>query len=410
MHNLLSDSEIFGWSRPQPRRRPFITSESPEMVYGDLKPGDWVVHVDHGIGQFIGLHKPTLDGVQREYLTIQYKDNDLLYVPIHQADRISRYIGTDGSTPSPSRLGGAEWGLTKSRARHAVVEVAEDLLELYAKRRQATGFSFSPDTDWQKELEASFAYIETLDQNLALEQVKADMESDRPMDRLLCGDVGFGKTEVALRAAFKAVNDGKQVAILVPTTVLAQQHFDTFSQRLSVFPVPWRCSAASAAPKSRMKSSKSWPRSRSISSSAHRLISNDVQFSDLGLVIIDEEQRFGVAHKEHLKKLRSEVDVLTLTATPSRGRCIWRSPVCGISPPSTPRLRNACRSSRTWGLTTPNWYARRSFGNWTAAARFFTFTTACNPSPLCTTTFPSWCLKPGSGSRMGRSMKANWPR
>ncbi len=317
VHNLLSDSEIFGWSRPQPRRRPFITSESPEMVYGDLKPGDWVVHVDHGIGQFIGLHKPTLDGVQREYLTIQYKDNDLLYVPIHQADRISRYIGTDGSTPSPSRLGGAEWGLTKSRVRHAVVEVAEDLLELYAKRRQATGFSFSPDTDWQKELEASFAYIETPDQNLALEQVKADMESDRPMDRLLCGDVGFGKTEVALRAAFKAVNDGKQVAILVPTTVLAQQHFDTFSQRLSVFPVTVEMLSRFRSAKEQNEIIKKLAAKQiDILIGTHRLISNDVQFSDLGLVIIDEEQRFGVAHKEHLKKLRSEVDVLTLTATP----------------------------------------------------------------------------------------------
>jgi len=235
--HLLSDSEIFGWSRPQPRRRPMLSTEAPETIYADLKPGDWVVHVDHGIGQFIGLHTPNIEGAQREYLAIAYKDNDVLYVPIHQADRITRYIGPDSGPPTLSRLGGADWDLTKSRVRHAVVEVAQDLLELYAKRQTAEGYAFEPDNDWQKELEASFPYIETPDQLLAIQQVKADMESNRPMDRLLCGDVGYGKTEVALRAAFKAVMSGKQVAVLVPTTVLAQQHYETFRQRLSVFPV-----------------------------------------------------------------------------------------------------------------------------------------------------------------------------
>ncbi len=315
--HLLTDSEVFGWSRPQPRRRPFITTEAPEAVFGDLKSGDWVVHVDHGIGQFIGLHHPVLDNVQREYLTIQYKDNDLLYVPIHQADRISRYIGPDSSAPSPSRLGGAEWTLTKSKVKHAVVEVAADLLELYAKRQTAKGFAFSGDSDWQHELEASFPYIETTDQLKAIQQVKADMESDRPMDRLLCGDVGYGKTEIALRAAFKAVSDGKQVAVLVPTTVLAQQHFDTFRERLSVFPVQVEMLSRFRSQKEQTEIIKRLARKDvDILIGTHRLISQDVVFKDLGLVIIDEEQRFGVSHKEHLKKLRSEVDVLTLTATP----------------------------------------------------------------------------------------------
>ena len=317
IYNLITDSEIFGWARPQVRRRAPVISEAPELVFGDLKPGDWVVHVDHGIGQFVGLLSPTVDGIQREYLTIQYKDNDLLYVPIHQADRLSRYIGAEGGPPALNRLGSAEWGQTKQRARRAVQEVAAELLELYAKRQISEGHRFGADSDWQRELEASFPYIETPDQLKAIEQVKADMESPRPMDRLLCGDVGYGKTEVALRAAFKAVADGKQVAVLVPTTVLAQQHYDTFRERLATFPV-------NVEMLSRFRSQKEQTdiierlaeKQVDIVIGTHRLISADVAFNDLGLVIIDEEQRFGVSHKEHLKRLRNSVDVLTLTATP----------------------------------------------------------------------------------------------
>ncbi|MEA4812558.1 MAG: transcription-repair coupling factor [Anaerolineaceae bacterium] len=315
--HLLSDSEIFGWNRPQPRRRPMLNSESPEALLGDLRPGDWVVHVDHGIGQFTGLHKPTLDGIQREFLAIQYKNNDTLYVPIHQADRVSRYVGPEGITPEVSRLGGNEWDQTKVKVRHAVVEVAGDLLELYAKRQTAKGYTYSPDSDWQKELEASFPYIETADQLKAIQAVKADMESNQPMDRLLCGDVGYGKTEVALRAAFKAVADGKQVAILVPTTILAQQHFDTFRQRLAAFPVTVDMLSRFRNQKEQTEIIRQLAKKNiDIIIGTHRLISSDVQFKDLGLVIIDEEQRFGVMHKEHLKRLRAEVDVLTLTATP----------------------------------------------------------------------------------------------
>jgi len=316
-HHLLTDSEIFGWGRPQVRRRAPVISEAPELVFADLKPGDWVVHVDHGIGQFIGLHRPTIEGSQHEYLAIQYKDNDVLYVPIHQADRITRYIGPDDQMPVISRLGSAEWGQTKRKVSQAVQEVAKDLLELYAKRQVAQGFSFSPDNDWQKELEASFPYIETPDQLKAIEQVKADMESDKPMDRLLTGDVGYGKTEVALRAAFKAVIDGKQVAVLVPTTILAQQHYDTFRQRLATFPVTVEMLSRFRSPKEQDDIIKRLANKQiDIVIGTHRLISSDVKFNDLGLVIIDEEQRFGVSHKEHLKKLRNSVDVLTLTATP----------------------------------------------------------------------------------------------
>ncbi|MCZ2144577.1 MAG: transcription-repair coupling factor [Anaerolineales bacterium] len=317
IYNLISDSEIFGWARPQVRRRAPVISEAPELVFGDLKPGDWVVHVDHGIGQFVGLLSPTVDGIQREYLTIQYKDNDLLYVPIHQADRLSRYIGAEGGPPTLNRLGSAEWGQTKQRARRAVQEVAAELLELYAKRQISEGHRFGADSDWQRELEASFPYIETPDQLKAIEQVKADMESPRPMDRLLCGDVGYGKTEVALRAAFKAVADGKQVAVLVPTTVLAQQHYDTFRERLATFPVNVEMLSRFRSQKEQTDIIKRLAEKQvDIVIGTHRLISADVAFNDLGLVIIDEEQRFGVSHKEHLKRLRNSVDVLTLTATP----------------------------------------------------------------------------------------------
>ena len=235
--HLLTDGEIFGWSRPQPRRRYRPTAEAPESIYADLQPGDWVVHVDHGIGKYMGLVQRAEGNVQQEYLCVEYAEQDQLFVPIHHADRLTRYVGAEGRGPSISRLGGTTWTSTKQKVREAVQEIAGDLLELYAKRQVAEGYAFSPDTPWQRELEASFPYIETDDQLTALEEIKGDMEANRPMDRLLCGDVGYGKTEVTLRAAFKAVMDGKQVAVLVPTTVLAQQHYDTFSSRLAGFPV-----------------------------------------------------------------------------------------------------------------------------------------------------------------------------
>jgi transcription-repair coupling factor (superfamily II helicase) len=316
-YHLLTDGEIFGWSRPQPRRRYRPTAEAPESSYADLEPGDWVVHVDHGIGKYLGLVQRTQDGVSQEYLCLEYAEKDQLFVPIHNADRLTRYVGADGHTPSISRLGGASWNTTKQKVREAVQEVAGDLLELYAQRKVAEGYAFSTDTPWQRELEASFPYIETEDQLQALQEIKGDMESPMPMDRLLCGDVGYGKTEVTLRAAFKAVMDGKQVAVLVPTTVLAQQHYDTFRARLSAFPVEVEMLSRFRNPRQQSRIIKDLRKGKvDIIIGTHRLLSPDVSFKDLGLVVIDEEQRFGVAHKEYLKKLRTSVDVLTLTATP----------------------------------------------------------------------------------------------
>ncbi len=315
--HLISDSEVFGWERPQPRTRQRPVAETPESVYADLNVDDYVVHIDHGVGRFGGLVQRELDHHAREFLAVEYDGGGQLFVPVHQADRLTRYVGAEGAAPALDRLGGQEWHEKKGRVKAAVLEVAQEMLDLYARRHVALGYSFKPDTAWQKELEDSFPYVETEDQLRALNDIKRDMESSRPMDRLLCGDVGYGKTEVALRAAFKAVMDGKQVAILVPTTVLAQQHYETFLQRLAAFPV-----------KVEMLSRFRTPREQTtilhglaigeidIVVGTHRLISGDVQFKELGLVVIDEEQRFGVTHKEHLKKLRTEVDVLTLTATP----------------------------------------------------------------------------------------------
>jgi len=315
--HLLTDSEVFGWDRPQPRRRARPIAEPPESSYADLKPGDYVVHVDYGIGRYVGLVQRTLESITREFLVVEYAAGDQLFVPVHQADRLSRYIGPDASPPAMTRLGTADWSQTKQKVREAVFDVAEELLELYAKRQVAKGHAFSPDTVWQQELEASFPYIETEDQAEAIRAVKQDMESPRPMDRLLCGDVGYGKTEVALRAAFKAVMDGKQVALLVPTTVLAQQHFETFRQRLAPFPVEVEMLSRFRTPKEQDAILKRLERGEvDIIIGTHRLIQPDVQFKDLGLLIIDEEQRFGVTHKEYFKKLRTEIDVLTLTATP----------------------------------------------------------------------------------------------
>jgi transcription-repair coupling factor (superfamily II helicase) len=315
--HLLTDGEIFGWRRPEPRHRPRAIAEAPEAAYSDLQVGDYVVHVDHGIGRFAGLVHRTVDGLAREYLAVEYADEAQLFVPVHQADRLTRYVGPDGRTPELSRLGGQEWRSVKAHVKEAVQEVAEELLNLYAARSVVKGHAFSRDTIWQQELEVSFPYIETNDQVRVLEEVKQDMEASRPMDRLICGDVGYGKTEVALRAAFKAVMDGKQVALLVPTTVLAQQHFHTFRQRLSAFPVEVEMLSRFRTPQQQKDILERLAQGGvDILIGTHRLLSSDVQFKDLGLLIIDEEQRFGVTHKEKLKRLRTEVDVLTLTATP----------------------------------------------------------------------------------------------
>ncbi|MGC1376867.1 MAG: transcription-repair coupling factor, partial [Anaerolineales bacterium] len=314
---LISDSEIFGWERPTPRNRQQPAAETPEAAFSDLRAGDYVVHIDFGIGRFAGLVKRVLDGHEREFLLVEYDNGGQIYIPVHQADRLTRYIGAQGVAPSLSRLGGMDWANTKDHVREAVQQVAEDLLNLYARRQTAKGYAFQPDTPWQAELEDSFPYAETPDQKQAIAAIKKDMETPRPMDRLLCGDVGYGKTEVALRAAFKAVMDGRQVAVLVPTTVLAQQHYETFLQRLAAFPVKVEMLSRFRTQREQNEIIRQLLLGNiDIIIGTHRLISQDVEFKDLGLVIIDEEQRFGVTHKEHFKKLRTEVDVLTLTATP----------------------------------------------------------------------------------------------
>ncbi len=312
---VLSDLDIFGFRKQTRRsvRRP--VSDSIAFAQS-LTPGEFVVHIDHGIAQFKGLVRLEQGGVEREYLLLEYARGDKLYVPVDQSDRVSRYSG-GGVEPEVTKLGSGEWTQTKSRVRRAVREMAFELIQLYAVRETATGQALPVDSLWDIELAESFPYQETADQQSAIDDVKADLEDPTPMDRLVCGDVGFGKTEVALRAAFKAVNAGYQVAILVPTTVLALQHYSTFSQRLAPFPVKVEML-------SRLRGRKDQGAviagladgTVDIVIGTHRLVQRDVRFKNLGLVVVDEEQRFGVRHKEFLKQLRSEVDVLTMSATP----------------------------------------------------------------------------------------------
>jgi len=313
--HLFTDAEIFGFikQRRLVKRRPV----PHHQFLIELTPGDYVVHVEHGIGKFAGVIKMGNEHSQREYLVLQYAANDRLYVPTDQIDRVNRYVGAGDQPPTLSRLGTQEWSRTKQKVKESVAEVAQELLALYAAREVVPGFSFARDSVWQQELEASFPYVETPDQMEAQAEVKADMEKASPMDRLVCGDVGYGKTEVAIRAAFKAVMDGKQVAVLVPTTVLAQQHFSTFKERLEAFPVRIEVLSRFKTPKEQQAILEGLASgSVDICIGTHRLLQKDINFKNLGLLIIDEEQRFGVRHKEHLKKMRQEVDVLTLSATP----------------------------------------------------------------------------------------------
>ncbi|GAA0636752.1 transcription-repair coupling factor [Sporichthya brevicatena] len=286
-----------------------------------LRPGDFVVHSQHGVGRYVEMVQRTVGGATREYLVIEYapskrgQPGDRLYVPSDALEAVTRYVG--GEQPALHRLGGADWQKAKGRARKAVKEIAGELIRLYAARTSAPGHAFGPDTPWQRELEDAFPYIETPDQLAAIDEVKADMEKPYPMDRVICGDVGYGKTEIAVRAAFKAVQDGKQVAVLVPTTLLAQQHFQTFSDRYAPFPVTVRnLSRFNTATETEAVISGLADGSIDIVIGTHRLLSQTTQFKNLGLIIVDEEQRFGVEHKEQLKKLRTHVDVLTMSATP----------------------------------------------------------------------------------------------
>lgn len=314
---VFTDTEIFGWSkrRSVQRRKPV----TPASFLAEVNPGDYVVHQEHGIGRFEGLVKMSLTGVDREYLLIQYSGTDKLYIPTDQLDRITRFIGMGDAVPALSKLGTTEWTRAKSRVKENVQEIARDLLRLYSAREAAPGHAFPPDAEqpWLQELEDSFSYQETPDQQRAIEEVKADMERPRPMDRLVCGDVGYGKTEVALRAAFKAILDQRQVAVLVPTTVLALQHFNTFKERLKAYPVRVELLSRFRSDKEQKQVLEDLAFGKvDVIIGTHRLLQKDVVFFNMGLLIVDEEQRFGVVHKERLKQMRNEIDVLTMTATP----------------------------------------------------------------------------------------------
>jgi transcription-repair coupling factor (superfamily II helicase) len=317
---LYTDNEIFGF---QPRR-PIVTRRKRQQREIDrqaflqtLQPGDHVVHVEHGIAIYEGLRRINVEGIEREYLHLRYAAGDVVYVPVDQIDRVSKYIGSAESIPALSRLGTADWERVKRRVKAAVEELARELLDLYAVRQLAERSPYPPDSQWQHELEDAFPYVETDDQLQAIDDIKRDLQTGRPMDRLICGDVGYGKTEVAIRGAFKVVQDGKQVAVLVPTTVLAQQHYDTFRKRMAAFPVTVEMLSRFRSPKEQKAILERLENgSIDIIVGTHRLLSKDVQMPRLGLLIVDEEQRFGVRHKERLKQLRNDVDSLTLTATP----------------------------------------------------------------------------------------------
>lgn len=318
---LVTEVDLFG-SRDVSKENRSLPSKRRVVIDPlTLKSGDFVVHEQHGVGRYIEMSQRTVANATREYLVIEYaaskrgQRGDRLYVPSDQLDQVTRYVG--GEAPSLNRLGGGDWAATKSRARRAVRQIAGELIRLYAARMASKGFSFSLDSPWQRELEDAFEYVETPDQLVTIDEVKRDMENDIPMDRLVCGDVGYGKTEIAVRAAFKAVQDGKQVAILVPTTLLVQQHFETFSRRYAQFPVKLAAlSRFQTDAQVRDVISGITDGSIDIVIGTHRLFNPEVRFKDLGLVIVDEEQRFGVEHKEHLKALRTNVDMLTMSATP----------------------------------------------------------------------------------------------
>src|SRR4051795_4903617 len=311
---VLAESDLTGRRRahraPRTRRRTDAAN-----FFDDLSPGDYVVHHQHGVARFGGMVKRSIGNVERDYLLLEYRGEDKLYVPSDQIDAVRHYTG--GDQPTLSRLGGGDWAKTKARVKAEVTQIAQELVVLYQTRVHSEGHAFPQDTPWQHELEEAFPYQETPDQMKAIVEVKADMEEPAPMDRLVCGDVGFGKTEVALRAVFKCVQDGKQAAVLVPTTLLAQQHFQTFSERFSGYPVRVEVLSRFLTNAQAKKVVEGLADGTvDVVIGTHRLLSEDIKLKRLGLLVVDEEQRFGVTHKEKIKALKTDVDVLTLTATP----------------------------------------------------------------------------------------------
>lgn len=313
---VYSQADIFGTSKKK-RRRSFGDKSHRIYDYFDLKPGDYVVHLHHGIGRYTGLVKKEIEGIRRDYLELEYAAGDKLFIPTNQVDLIQRYIGGDLASVRPTRLGTNEWKRKTERAKKSIEDLTDELLALYAQREQSKGFAFGPDTPWQREFEADFAYEETPDQLRCVAEIKRDMERSRPMDRLLCGDVGFGKTEVALRAVFKAVMDSKQAAILVPTTILAEQHYNTMLERFGPYPMKVEMLSRLTRPKDRTRIKKGLADgSIDIVVGTHMLLSDTLKFHDLGLLVVDEEQRFGVKHKEKIRRMKANVDTLAMSATP----------------------------------------------------------------------------------------------
>lgn len=314
---LITEEELFQKKARKTVRKQKLSNAERIKNYSELKIGDYVVHVNHGIGKYLGIETLEINGIHKDYLHIRYQGDDKLYVPIEQINLIQKYIGSEAKEPKIYKLGGSDWKRVKKKVESSVKDIADDLIKLYAEREASKGYAFSPDSDIQREFEATFAFQETEDQLRSVHEIKRDMEKERPMDRLLCGDVGYGKTEVAIRAAFKAVMDGKQVAFLVPTTILAQQHYETMRERFLDFPIKVGLMSRFRTKKQQLETIKGLKTGTiDVVVGTHRILSKDIQYRDLGLLIIDEEQRFGVTHKEKIKQLKANIDVLTLTATP----------------------------------------------------------------------------------------------
>ncbi|WP_416143814.1 transcription-repair coupling factor [Planococcus koreensis] len=314
---VITDAEMFKQQAKKKSRPQKLTNAERIKSYSEIKPGDYIVHVHHGIGRYVGIETLEIGGIHKDYLHIIYKADDKLFVPVDQIDLIQKYIASEEKEPKLHKMGGAEWQKTRRKVSAAVQDIADDLIKLYAEREAQKGYAFSKEQDMQRQFEAEFPYEETVDQERSINEVKRDMENERPMDRLVCGDVGYGKTEVAIRAAFKAVLDGKQVAFLVPTTILAQQHFETMAERFKDYPITVGLMSRFRSKKQQTETAKGLKNGTvDVVVGTHRILSKDIAYKDLGLLIVDEEQRFGVTHKEKIKQMKTNVDVLTLTATP----------------------------------------------------------------------------------------------
>jgi transcription-repair coupling factor (superfamily II helicase) len=314
---VITEQELFNKKSKKSTRRQKMSNAERIKNYSELKVGDYVVHVNHGIGKYLGIETLTINGIHKDYLHIRYQGSDKLYVPVEQIDLVQKYVGSEGKEPKIYKLGGSDWKRVKKKVQSSVEDIADDLIKLYAEREAAVGYNFAPDGDMQREFELNFPYQETEDQLRSIHEIKRDMERSRPMDRLLCGDVGYGKTEVAIRAVFKAIADGKQVAFLVPTTILAQQHFETMRERFQDYPINIGLLSRFRTRKQQNETIKGLKDGTvDVVIGTHRLLSKDIIYRDIGLLVIDEEQRFGVTHKEKIKQLKTNIDVLTLTATP----------------------------------------------------------------------------------------------